>query len=187
MGGELVFASSNKHKFREAESVLKSFNIKIEHAEVSFPEIRAEECERVASSTARIAFKQLRKPLIVEDSGLFVEALNGFPGTYSSWVFKKIGARGLLKLLRGEKNRRAEFVSAVAFADGKKNKVFIGKVEGVITSEMRGVRGFGFDPVFIPLGRKKTFAEDFKHKMTVSHRRKALEKFAEWYSHCREG
>ncbi len=178
--GMLIFATSNRHKFEEAESVLKAFNINIKHANVSFPEIRAEECDKIAASTAEIAFKQLREHLIVEDSGLFIEALNGFPGTFSSWVFKKIGVKGLLKLLEGEKNRKAAFVSAVAFTDGKKTETFVGRADGKIAGEMLGENGFGFDPVFIPAGRTKTFAEDFNYKMKVSHRRKSLEKIAEW-------
>lgn len=177
----VTFATSNKHKFREAESVLKAYSVKIVHANVSFPEIRADECSTVARSTATTAFEQLREPVIVEDSGLFVEASNGFPGTYSAWAYKKIGLDGLLKLMENEKNRKAEFVSAIAFTDGTKIETFEGKIKGEITLEKRGENGFGFDPVFIPEKQLKTFAEDEGYKRENSHRRKSFEKFAEWY------
>ncbi|MBI5159772.1 XTP/dITP diphosphatase [Candidatus Micrarchaeota archaeon] len=177
----ILFATSNEHKFREAESVLKAYSIKIVHANVSFPEIRADECSTVARSTATTAFEQLREHVIVEDSGLFVEALNGFPGAYSAWAYKKIGSKGLLELLKNEGNRKAEFVSAIAFTDGKKTEIFEGRIEGEITQKERGKNGFAFDVVFAPVGSVKTFAEDTEYKQKKSHRRKSFEKFAEWY------
>lgn len=177
---KIWFATSNKHKFAEAESVLKAAGLKIEHADVAVPEIRADSCEQIAEQSAREAFRMLRKPVFVEDAGLFVHALNGFPGTYSAWAFKKLGNTGLLKLLTGVKNRRACFASAVAFCDGRGVKVFRGLCWGSISPSQTGSNGFGYDPVFVPSGTRASFAQDPEKKMLVSHRVKALKAFAKW-------
>jgi XTP/dITP diphosphohydrolase len=120
----------------------------------------------------------------VEDAGLFIEALNGFPGPFSSYVYKTIGTQGVLRLMRGIKNRNALFLSAVAFCKPKSDpQVFVGKVDGVITLKERGGYGFGFDPIFQPKGKKKTFAEMRRgEKNKFSHRAKALRNFAEWFN-----
>ncbi|MFH1285837.1 MAG: XTP/dITP diphosphatase [Candidatus Micrarchaeota archaeon] len=177
--GSVLFVTGNKHKFQEAERVLKLCGVSIEHRNTSYPEIRAENCEEIALNSAKELYEKLRKPLFVEDAGLFIEALNGFPGTYSAWVFKKLGIAGVLELMRGEKNRHAEFVSAVAYSDENGVKLFVGKCKGSIACEERGKGGFGFDPVFIPDGEKKTFAEEVELKK-CSHRTKAVAELGEW-------
>ena len=183
---KVLFATSNRHKFSEAETILNSFGIKISHECVSPPEIQADDCAQVAESSAREIFALLNKPVFVEDSGLFVRALNGLPGPFSSWFDKKIGCQGVLKLLKGARDRRAEFVSAVAFMDQRGLRVFQGRVPGRIALRQRGKAGFGFDPIFIPQGSSRTFAEDAALKNRVSHRAKSLEKLAKWLKKRRE-
>lgn len=177
---ELIFVTGNKHKFKEAERILKEYNVIIHRKNINCEEKRAESCAEVALASVRCLRSKLDRPFFVEDSGLFIEALDGFPGTFSSWVFKKIGNDGMLKLMRGEKNRRARFVSSVAVWDGREERVFSGEVKGRISEEVRGKGGFGYDPIFIPNGERRTFAEDEEMKMRCSHRRKAFEKMAEW-------
>ncbi|MEM0332314.1 MAG: non-canonical purine NTP pyrophosphatase, partial [Archaeoglobaceae archaeon] len=116
--------------------------------------------------------------------GLFIEALKGFPGVYSSYVFKTIGNEGILKLMDGITNRRAYFKAVLAYWDGKEIHIFEGKVEGEIATEIRGSGGFGFDPIF--LYNKKTFAEMGDEKNEVSHRRRVLEKFFTWLQKSRD-
>ncbi|MFH0818250.1 MAG: non-canonical purine NTP pyrophosphatase, partial [Candidatus Micrarchaeota archaeon] len=113
----LVFVTSNRHKFLEAESILKGYGVKIEHSSHTIPEERGDDCEAIAASAARAAYSKLKKPLFVEDSGLFIESLNGFPGAYSAWVYKKLGADGIRKLMTGTVKRGAKFVTAIAYAD----------------------------------------------------------------------
>jgi len=177
----LRFATSNRHKFGEAKSILNGYGVSIDPLNLGIEEIRSESCARVAEASARFAYAKARTPLFVEDSGLFVNALHGFPGTYSAWAFGKIGYEGLLRLMRGVRDRRASFVSAVAYADGKGIKIFEGSCEGAIALASRGKNGFGHDPVFAPSGSRKTFAQDAALKARTSHRRRALEKFARWY------
>jgi len=177
---KLLFATGNPHKFREAERILKEYDVIIKRKNVECEEIRAESCEEVALSSLRLLRGKMSEPFFVEDSGLFIKALNGFPGTLSSWVFKKIGNEGILKLMRGVGTRDACFVSSVAAWDGREEGVFSGEVMGKISRGIKGKGGFGYDPIFIPEGSTKTFAEDKNTKMVCSHRRRALEKFGEW-------
>ncbi|MFH1470404.1 MAG: XTP/dITP diphosphatase [Candidatus Micrarchaeota archaeon] len=182
----LLFVTRNKHKFGEAESILKGYGVKIEHASVSIPEERGEDCEAIAASAARAAYKGLKRPLFVEDSGLFIESLNGFPGTYSAWAFKKLGADGILKLMTGTVKRGATFVTAIAYADKGGIRTFVGTCQGSVSKKKRGSKGFAYDVVFVPGGEDKTFAEDEKLKALLSHRRDALEKFAKWLKKKKE-
>ena len=137
--------------------------------------------EEIAEGCALRAYSILRKPLFVEDSGLFVPALNGFPGAYSAWVLRKLGNEGILRLLEG-KNREAEFRCAIAFTEGKEVRLFTGEVKGRVSESIRGNGGFGYDPVFIPEGEEKTFAEEPSLKDPLSHRSRALQKFGEFLS-----
>ena len=175
---KLIFITGNQHKFGEAERILKEYNVIIGRKDINCEEIRSESCEEVALKCLRLLRRKVDKPFFVEDSGLFIKALDGFPGTFSSWVFKKIGNEGILKLLSEEQIRDAYFLSAIAVWDGRKEKVITGKVDGYISSELRG-KGFGYDPIFIPAGSEKTFGEDKKTKSLCSHRRNSLKKLAE--------
>lgn len=177
----ILFVTSNINKFAEAKRILSKFNINLIHYNFSYNEIRSEYLEEIAKDAAKKLFKVIRKELIVEDSGLFIDSLNGFPGTYSAWVFKKIGNEGILKLMKNLKNREASFKSCIAFASDKCIKTFIGEVRGKISLKIRGNQGFGFDPIFIPKNYKKTFAENENLKNKISHRTNALLKFANWY------
>ncbi len=177
---KLLFITGNRHKFLEAESILKGCGVKIEHGSLSIPEERGEDCEAIAAAAARAAYRALKKPLFVEDSGLFIESLNGFPGAYSAWAFGKLGADGILKLMTGTVKRGAEFVTAIAYADEDGVRTFVGACKGTVAPMQRGSTGFAYDAIFVPEGQSKTFAEDPELKARVSHRRMALEKFAKW-------
>ena len=178
----VYFATTNSHKFEEARLILTEYGIEVLRLDAKGQEIQAKTIEEIAMASAKYVARRRKTPAIVEDAGLFVEALNGFPGPYSSYVNQTIGNKGLLKLLEGITNRRAEFRSAVAFS-GPTTKCFSGVVFGNISNEERGSSGFGYDPIFEPLeGGGRTFAEmAMEEKNTHSHRAKALRSFAEWY------
>jgi XTP/dITP diphosphohydrolase len=175
----LTFVTSNDHKFREAERILKEFGVNIRHAKLSYPEIRSDDPAEIAADSARRLKGRIKPPFFVEDTGLFIDALNGFPGAYAAWVLKKLGVDGILRLMNGVADRKAAFRTAVALYDGKKLYIFTGEVNGSISAQARGMGGFGYDPIFVPEGFQKTFAElSPVEKDAVSHRRKALEKLA---------
>jgi XTP/dITP diphosphohydrolase len=177
---EVRFATSNPHKVLEGNLVGKRFGMEFVQIRHSYPEIRDEDVSRVAEDGARFVFDKINEPVIVEDTGLFIERLNGFPGSFSAFVFQKIGNEGILRLLENEGNRNAEFISAIGYCDGKGVNVFRGSVGGTIADDKRGTDGFGYDPIFVPEGYKKTFAEDPEMKAMVSHRRNAFQSFCEW-------
>jgi XTP/dITP diphosphohydrolase len=186
-GKVIFFATSNVNKFQEARGVFSEHKIAVGMLRVKTLEIQSESLEEIAKASVIEAFKNCNLPVIVEDAGLFVEALNGFPGPYASYVYKTIGNIGLLRLLENAKNRRAWFKSVVAYCseDCESPKCFEGEVSGEITRTERridGEYGFGFDPIFQPANSNKTFAEmSITRKNKYSHRAKALYKFAEWY------
>jgi len=186
-GRVAFFATGNVHKFNEARRVLAEFKITTAMLNVEAVEIQDDNLENIAKTSAIDATAKSNLPVFVEDAGLFIDALNGFPGPYSSYVYRTVGTKGILKLLRNERKRDAYFLSVVAFSSAQepsKPKCFLGVVQGKIAYEERGKQGFGFDPVFQPLGGNgRTFAEmTTQEKNKHSHRAQALRKFAKWYS-----
>lgn len=186
---KFYFATRNRYKLAEAQNVLKRYDVCLEPTDIVKLEVQSESLEDIAINAAIDAYRQLRKPVVVEDSGLFIEALNGFPGPYSSFVYKTIGLQGILKLMADVADRRARFEAVVALAiDEDDVHVFKGVVEGVISTEIRGNKGFGFDPIFIPLeGDGRTFAEmDIDEKNRYSHRGRAFDMLGRWISMNRD-
>lgn len=180
----LIFATGNRHKFEEASELAARHTIELKQRKVLYAEIQADELKQISSLGARHACILLGTPCFVEDAGLFVRALRGFPGPYSKYVFRTLGNEGMLKLMSGKSDRAAEFRSVVAYCEpGGKPRIFSEKVEGVITFEVRGKMGFGFDPIFIPgKGDGRTFAEmSTGEKNELSHRGRAVEKLFKWY------
>jgi XTP/dITP diphosphohydrolase len=186
-GRVVFFATGNIHKFNEARSILTGLDIAVGMLRVKDTEIQSDNLMEIAQTSALDAFKRCGLPVIVEDAGLFVDALNGFPGPYAAYTYKTIGNKGLLKLMKSVENRKAMFQSAIAYCDSEAEVpvVFEGDVAGKITNEERtgsGKSGFGFDPIFQPSGSEKAFAEmTLEEKNGFSHRAKAVRKFAEWY------
>lgn len=174
----MLFVTSNEGKYVEVKKIGERYGIKVEWKKMKYLEIQGSDLVEIAKKSAELLSNEIREPFFIEDSGLFIEALNGFPGPYSSFVFKTIGNEGIIKLMKGEKNRKAYFLAVIAYFDGSNIHTFVGRVDGRISEEIRGDKGFGYDPVF--LYGNKTFAEMGDEKNEVSHRRRALEKFFEY-------
>lgn len=175
----VIFASSNQHKFNEVRLILLPRGISVKQARINLVEIQSDSLEEIAKLKAKSAFALVGNPVMVEDDGLFIHSLNGFPGQYSSFVFSTIGNKGILNLLAGSAHRSASFRSVLAYFDGRKMTITEGRVEGKISDAITEGQGWGYDPVFIPSGTRLTFAELGERKNEYSHRRKALEKFAD--------
>ena len=174
----VTFASSNRNKFDEVKSILAP-RVAVEFAQADLVEVQSDSLEEIAREKAKSAYSQVGRPVIVEDDGLYIDSLKGFPGQYSSFVFKALGNAGILKLLEGL-GRQASFRSIIAYYDGKDLRTFEGTVNGMIaTGAAQG--GWGYDPIFIPQGAEVTFAELAARKNEYSHRKKALDKFADWF------
>ena len=175
----LFFVSSNIHKFKEAKEILDSFGISIQFFKLNLEEIQSNSIKEIATKKAQDAFSKCKKPLIVEDDGLHIDSLDGFPGPYSSYAHKTIGNKGILNLLK--QNRNAKFISTIIYCDKNGLESFEEKLDGTISKSQKG-KGWGFDPIFIPKNTKKTFAQ-LNDKNIISHRYKALKKFSNWYLH----
>ncbi len=123
----------------------------------------------------------------MEDAGLFIDSLGGFPGPYAAYAYKTIRNRGILRLMADVEDRRATFQSVIAYLDETliEPRCFKGEAKGTITATERkqhGKTAFGFDPIFQPRRSNKTFAEmTIDEKNGYSHRAKAIGKFAEWF------
>jgi len=179
----VLFATSNPGKLKEARSILAPYGLEVEGLDAKGTEIQADTTAEVAASSAKAAAERVGRPVLVEDAGLFVDSLRGFPGVYSAYVLKTLGVQGLLTLMTGRRGRGARFSSAVAYCEPSgEPRVFEGVVVGRIAAAPAGRNGFGFDPVFIAEGERKTFGElTTEAKSRLSHRGEAMRKFAAWY------
>jgi XTP/dITP diphosphohydrolase len=186
-GKMVFFITGNFHKFNEVRSILSPLGITVGMLRMKGNEIQSDNPNLIAETSAVEAFSRCQLPLIVEDAGLFVDALDGFPGPYAAYVYKTIHNRGILKLMENQQNRGATFHSAIVYCSQETGTLlFEGESKGEITQTERkgdGTSGFGFDPIFQPVSSKKTFAEmTLKEKNSVSHRAAAVYKFAKWYA-----
>lgn len=186
-GRFVFFATNNVNKFNEARRVLSESGIAVGMLRIKSLEIQSENLEEIAKASVLEAYEKYKLPIAVEDAGLFIKALNGFPGPYAAYVYLTIGNEGIIRLLEKNNDRRATFKSVVAYFSSELNSpiCFEGTVDGNIACSERksqGKEGFGFDPIFKPDGLEQTFAElNIIEKCKRSHRAAAFDKFAEWY------
>ncbi|SFS11427.1 dITPase [Halomicrobium zhouii] len=186
----LTFVTTNPGKVHEAEQYLGS----VEQLDFDYTEVQGEDLGAIAAHGAREAYREAGGPVIVDDSGLFVDAFDGFPGPYSSYVESHVGIDRVWRLTEPEDDHGAKFRTVVAYCDGEgfeasdstdsvrdgdpPVKVFEGVVPGTIVAP-RGDGGFGYDPIFEHDGT--TFAEmSTEEKNAVSHRGRALAKLGDW-------
>ncbi|MXV63032.1 XTP/dITP diphosphatase [Natronorubrum sp. JWXQ-INN-674] len=175
------FVTGNEGKVREAREYLSSTD-SVEQIEYDYTEIQSDSLEEIATHGARETFEALDsdEPVIVDDTGLSVEAFGGFPGPYSAYVEDTVGVERLWRLASEEENRRARFETVLAYADEHGTETFEGTVVGTLVAP-RGEGGFGYDPIFEYNGR--TLAEmSTEEKNAISHRGRALAAFADWYA-----
>ncbi len=177
-----VLVTQNRHKLEELRPLFDRYGVLYDTTDVEKIEIRSERVEDIALAAARHAYSILKRPVIVDDTGLYILALDGFPGSYAAYVLKSIGNNGILRLLEGRSDRSAVFVTAVGYCDGVHLRSFEGEVKGSIGTAPAGEGGFGYDPVFIPEGAKKTYAQmSLEEKVGMSHRTRAFAAFLDWY------
>jgi len=186
---ELYFVSNNLDKYSEIKSMSndKIIGLDLKFCKQDIIEIQDEKIEKIAIEKAKSAYNIVKKPIIIEDDGLFIKSLNGFPGQYSKFILKSIGNIGIIRLLKGSSDRSAYFKSIFVYNDGIIVKVFHGKIIGNISSTITE-GGWGYDPIFIPLNRNNkkgiTFAKlsQTNKKNELSHRRIAFHKLIKWFN-----
>ncbi len=171
------FVTTNAGKFREVAALLQAQGVAVVREDRATPELQADSLAEVVAHSVRAVAADLPGDFFLDDSGLFVDALGGFPGVYSSYAFRTIGNAGILRLLEEVQDRRARFETVVGLRLHAHDYVFKGECHGTIAPEPRGAGGFGFDPIFVPNGHDRTFAEmAVEEKNAVSHRGAAAKK-----------
>jgi XTP/dITP diphosphohydrolase len=182
---KIIFATNNAHKLSEVQAVLgEGFELvtpRMCGVEEEIPET-AETLEGNASQKSHYLYDRTGLDCFADDTGLEVEALGGAPGVHSARYATDghdfaANNRLLLKNLEGKENRRARFRTVISLIEGGEEHLFEGIVEGRIIDHESGEEGFGYDPLFVPDGFDRTFAEmTAEEKNAVSHRGRAVRK-----------
>lgn len=183
----LVFATGNSHKLQEVQSLFKEGFALSCLKDVNITEEIPETADNLVDNALQKAWYVYNKcgiPCFADDTGLEVEALNGAPGVYSARYAgeqkdSKLNMLLLLKNMTGKENRNARFRTIIAYIDeNAQEHIFEGEIRGKIIENMAGENGFGYDPIFVPEGYDKTFAQlSSETKNKISHRARAMEKF----------
>jgi XTP/dITP diphosphohydrolase len=186
---KLVFATNNQHKLKELQAILGEKYELLSLKDIGcFEEIPEEQptLEGNARQKAEYIYKKFGYSCFADDTGLEIEALNGEPGVYSARYAgeakdPQTNMDKVLAKLKNEDNRKARFRTVISLVLDGEEKQFEGIVDGEIIRKKRGDSGFGYDPIFLPAGYNKTFAEmDLSEKNEVSHRARAVQKLVEY-------
>ncbi len=170
----VTFVTSNRHKVREIERILRPFDIELRWRRRRLPEPQANTLAEVVRSKLD-AVPRSWDPVLVEDSGIFLDGLKGFPGVYSRYIYETIGLEGILRLLKG-RPRGAVFRTVAGVRVRGRSFLVEGAVPGSVARTRRGRGGFGYDPIFIPIGSPQTYGEMGQaEKGRTSHRARAIQ------------
>ena len=188
MTKEILVATHNEHKKEEIQQILGDVYQVTSLTDYKIHDEIVEDGDTFHANAlikAQYCFDQTGKPSLGDDSGLVVEALDGRPGIYSArYAGNHDFAKNMAKVLEeldGEENREAYFVTVMCLVDEKGINYFEGRVYGDLTREIRGEKGFGYDPIFIPTDHQITFAEmKPEDKNEISHRKKAIDLFLKY-------
>jgi len=173
---KIYFVTSNKNKLKEAEDILE---LKLNQINLDLIEVQEIETAEVVKQKAKTAFDLIKKPILVEDTGLYIEKWNGFPGALIKWMLKTIGNRRICELLG--KNRKAFVKTCFCLYNGKNFNIFTGELKGKIPNKPKGKSGFGWDPIFQPNNYSETFAQmSQQEKNKISMRKIALTKLKDF-------
>lgn len=157
---DLYYVTGNDLKIKLARQVFEKYNINVIQKNIDTPEIQDLDCEVVANYSSRYACEKLNVPVLKNDSGLFIEYLDGFPGALSKYAEDTIKAEGFIKLLSLVNNRNCYWKEVLSFCEpGKEPICFTSITKGTISEDVREGRGYEYDKIFIPLGEKRTFSE----------------------------
>ena len=165
--------TGNEGKAREYGALL---GIEVHAVKEDLIEIQALDVVEVVRKKVEDAYSKLHSPVLVDDTGLALNAWNGLPGALVAWFLSSVGAQGILDMAAKVTDRRATVTTALGYADANEVRVFTGTLEGTLTTQRRGEGGFGYDSIFVPAGEDLTFAEmssDAKNR--ISHRRLAVD------------
>lgn len=177
---EFLFVTHSRFKLAEAERILQQ---KLVYYPLDLPELQAVDVEEVVVHKVHYAYNALQRPVMVEDTGLYLEAWNGLPGALVKWFVQRVGDRGLCEMMNQFSDRSAYAKTVIATYDGEELDTFVGMVAGTIAPAPVGEHGHGWDTLFIPEQSTRTFAEMAgPEKDRYSMRRIAFEAMAHHYN-----
>ena len=170
---DVTLVTTNPGKLREVRDLLRPYGVTVRSLRRALPEPQSDSLRPVAQAKLA-AVADVPGWALVEDSGLFIPSLGGFPGVYSAHVYRIWGLAPILELLR-RRPREAVFRTVAGLRNGERQWLLEGGCRGTIARSVRGSGGFGFDPIFVPDGERRTFAEmSATEKDAVSHRGRAM-------------
>lgn len=182
---KILFITQNKFKVKEIEAVLKKYDISLEQEAIGYEEDKEASMEEVCIKASKELAKQFNRPVIVEDTGLFFEAYNNFPGALPKFVFNGIGFKGIFKLLENE-NRNAYFKTVIGYCEpGKEPVTFEGEMRGKILDKIvePDTEDMPFNHIFLPDCCDKAMIEiDLEKRNSFSQRGRAAKKLGEYLS-----
>lgn len=166
-----ILVTGNPDKVTEAERIL---GFRPRHEPLDLPEIQSLDLAEVLEAKVEEAYRRFGEPVVVEETGLYLDAMNGFPGPLVKWMLDAMGPEGIAATCSRLGNDGAEVRTALAYFDGERMQMAEGTVRGRLAPEPRGKNGFGWDPVFMPESEPKTYAElDPEEKDRFGHRGRA--------------
>lgn len=171
---QIYFITGNKSKFEEAKMILR--DVELIQKDLKLIEPRTFNQEEVVKSKAEQAFSILKQPVIVDDTGIFFEAYNNFPGTFTKYFFEAVGFEGIQNLLKN-KDRKAFFLTTLCYKDSEAEKIFNGEWKGMVIEQVSGRFNpdWQYNSIFIPEGFINPLAEiPMEIRAEQSHRKKAL-------------
>ena len=164
----------NPGKVREYSEALSGYGLEMVHVNREYDEVQTPYLEEVVDKGMKQLHSEGLRDFLIDDSGIFIDGLGGFPGVYSAYVQKTLGNQGVLKQMEVVEDRRAVFKCCIGCWIGDERIVVTGQCPGTVLYEERGNGGFGYDPIFSPDG-KNSFAEiPLEEKNVISHRGRAL-------------
>ena len=167
---KLNVVTHNPGKVKEYQAEFSEFDVQMVHVNREYDEVQTAYLEEVVDKGMKQLYAEGLRDFMIDDSGLFINALKGFPGVYSAYGQKTLGNKGILKLMEGVEDRTASFKCCIGCMIGEERIMVTGTCPGFILFEERGTEGFGYDPIFTPNG-EMSFAEmPLEQKNVISHR-----------------
>ncbi len=174
------FLSKNEHKIHEAVAILAPLGVEVIPVPLAIAELQTDDISVIVRDKTLRAFAKLGHPLFVEQTGLLLERINGFPGGLTQVFWDALGPDRLCSLFGQGDDVGVLAITRIGYCDGRRIHQFAGSIRGKISPEPQGNRDFQWDCVFVPDGYDETFAEMGERKNDISMRRHALNAFAKY-------
>lgn len=184
---EIIFVTHNKGKVASAQKFFKNTKVDVYSFELNEP--RSDDMKEIVTAKVKQAYDIVKKPCIAQDTGFFIDALNGFPKCFVNFTLETLGIEGVLKLMNGIQNRKCAFKECLAYYDGKEIKYFDGNHDGELSEEILGVdkneKWSDLWYIFKPYGYNLTLAEmssmERDNRKIDEHNISSMKKFADWF------